>query len=75
MPRYEYKFVRIGKQTHWGWLSKRQLNDYQTTIKDETRTGWRFVQAFAPAVYGYGAARYIDLIFERELDGAAHRPA
>lgn len=63
--RYEYKFVRLGE----GWLgAKREARaQYQEQIHQHAREGWRLVQVFAPGVGGYGAAKYFELIFEREV--------
>ena len=35
-------------------------------MHEHARDGWRFVQIFAPGVAAFGAARYYELIFERE---------
>jgi len=62
---YEYKFVRLGE----GWLGVRKAGKegYQQVIHEHGREGWRLVQVFAPGIAGYGAAKYYELIFEREL--------
>ena len=62
--RYEYEFVRLGE----GWLSARReaRRDYQRVVHEHARKGWRLVQVFAPGIAGYGAAKYYELIFERE---------
>ena len=39
----------------------------ENVIDEQARQGWRFVQAFAPAVVGYGASKYVDLIFEKRV--------
>jgi hypothetical protein len=64
VKRYEYKFVRLGE----GWLSVKRSarSDYQAEIERHARDGWRLVQIFAPGTGAYGAARYYELIFERE---------
>lgn len=61
---YEYKFVRLGE----GWLGVRRSarDDYKLEIEHHARDGWRLVQIFAPGTGAYGAARYFELIFERE---------
>ena len=67
MPqRYEYKFARLGE----GLLGVRSSakEQYQQVIHDHARDGWRLVQIFAPGTGGYGAAKYFELIFEREID-------
>ncbi len=63
--RYEYKFVRLGE----GWTSARSeaRDQYQDEIQQHARDGWRLVQVFAPGVGVYGAAKYYELILEREL--------
>jgi hypothetical protein len=62
--RYEYKFVRLGE----GWMSARRSarEEYQDAIHKHAREGWRLVQIFAPGTGGYGAAKYFELILERE---------
>ena len=63
--KYEYEFVRLGE----GWIAARReaKQDYQRIVHDYARKGWRLVQVFAPGVGGYGAAKYFELIFEREV--------
>ena len=63
--KYEYKFVRLGE----GWLGARRAakEDYQQVIHQYAREGWRLVQVFAPGIGGYGAAKYFEIIFEREI--------
>lgn len=63
--KYEYKFVRLGE----GWLSaKAEANEsYQSQIHQHAREGWRLVQVFAPGMGAYGAAKYYELILEREV--------
>ena len=60
---YEYDFVRL--KLRGGAFSGKFDQDYQEIIKERARVGWRFVQCFAPAIVGYGASSYVDLIFER----------
>ncbi len=64
--RYEYKFVRLGQ----GWLSARgeAKREYQQVVHEHAREGWRLVQVFAPGIGAYGAARYFEAIFEREIE-------
>jgi len=62
--RYEYKYVRV--KLRGGGFTGKFSESYQNEIDARAREGWRFVQAFAPAVVGYGASSYSDLIFERE---------
>jgi hypothetical protein len=63
--KYEYKFVRLGE----GWLNARRAarEDYQQVIQQYAREGWRLVQVFAPGIGGYGAAKYFEIILEREI--------
>jgi len=63
--KYEYKFVRLGE----GLLSVRRSGreQYQQVVTEHAQQGWRLVQVFAPGIGGYGAAKYYELIFEREL--------
>ena len=65
MAKYEYKFVRLGE----GWLGVRKAakRNYQRVVHEHAQEGCRLVQVFAPGTGGYGAARYFELIFEREL--------
>ena len=62
--KHEYKFVRLGE----GWLAARReaKEQYQQTVHDHARDGWRLVQVFAPGTGGYGAAKYFEMIFERD---------
>ena len=64
MQRYEYKFVRIGE----GFMTARKeaRRTYQEVVQKHARDGWRLVQIFAPGIGGYGAAKYYELILERE---------
>ncbi len=63
--RFEYKFVRLGE----GFLSARSQarNDYQQQIRQYAGEGWRLVQIFAPGIGVYGAAKYYELVLEREM--------
>ncbi|MCP5548480.1 MAG: DUF4177 domain-containing protein [Akkermansiaceae bacterium] len=63
--QFTYKYVRH-KLIGGGWSGKFRT-DYQDVIDEQARQGWRFVQAFAPAVVGYGASKYVDLIFEKRV--------
>jgi hypothetical protein len=62
--RYEYDFVRLGE----GILSVRRegRDTYPDVIRERARQGWRLVQIFAPGIGAYGAAKYYELVFERE---------
>jgi hypothetical protein len=63
--RYEYKFVRLGE----GWLGARSeaKQGYQEAVHRYARDGWRLIQIFAPGTGGYGAAKYFELVLEREV--------
>jgi len=64
--KFEYKFVRLGE----GWLCvhKSGRDEYQEVVDKYARDGWRLVQIFAPGIGGYGAAKYYELVLERELE-------
>jgi len=65
---YEYKFVRVGEyrgSALFGVHDKARKN-YQGVVHEHAREGWRLVQIFAPGVAAFGAAKYYELIFERE---------
>jgi len=61
---YEYKFVRLGE----GWMHAKSAatQGYQSVVHQHARDGWRLVQVFAPGIGVYGAAKYYELIFEKE---------
>ncbi|ASF30759.1 MULTISPECIES: DUF4177 domain-containing protein [Bacillus amyloliquefaciens group] len=59
---YQYKFVRV-EVNRWKGQPK---EDYKEIIENYAERGWRFTQIFAPAISGYGAANYFDIIFEKE---------
>ncbi len=63
--RYEYTFKRL--PLGGNFFTGRFSEEYQREVRQYAQDGWRFVQAFSPAVAGHGASRYTDLIFEREL--------
>ena len=60
----EYKFVRLGE----GYINVRKEArlTYQDVVHQHARDGWRLVQIFAPAIGGYGAAKYYEVVLERE---------
>ena len=69
---YEYKFVRIGEyggSALFG-VRDRDRDAYEKIVHERARDGWRLVQIFAPGVAAFGAAKYFELIFERELPEA-----
>lgn len=63
--KYEYKFDRPGE----GWLSARRTAtmEYQEQIRQPAPGGWRLVQILAAGIGAYGAAKYYELILEREF--------
>jgi hypothetical protein len=63
---YEYKFEKI--KLKGAWWSNKPDRDYHDIIAKYAEDGWRFVQIFAPATSGYGAASYFELIFERPVN-------
>ena len=67
--RYEYKFVRLGENRGSALfgVSGKARKTYEDTVQEHARDGWRLVQIFAPGVAGFGAAKYYELIFEREV--------
>jgi hypothetical protein len=49
---------------------------YEHIVHDHAKDGWRLVQIFAPGVAAFGAARYYEFIFEREIaEGATEQAA
>jgi hypothetical protein len=76
MPEFEYKFVRIGESrlsAVFG-VQDRARKTYETVIQEHARDGWRLVQVFAPGVAAFGAAKYYELILEREKPANGNRP-
>jgi len=68
MPEFEYKFVRIGESrlsAVFG-VEDKARKSYEAVVREEALAGWRLVQIFAPGVAAFGAAKYYELIFERE---------
>lgn len=63
--KFEYKFVRVGEGIIM--VRKSGRNSYQKIIQEHAAEGWRLVQVFAPGIGGYGAAKYYEMIFERDL--------
>ena len=62
---YKYEFVKIELKS--GLFKTKPKEDYQEIIKSYAKNGWKFKQIFAPAIKGYGAASYYELIFEKEV--------
>ncbi len=76
MSEFEYKFVRIGESrlsAVFG-VQDRARKTYETVIQEHARDGWRLVQIFAPGVAAFGAAKYYELILEREKAVNGMRP-
>jgi hypothetical protein len=70
---YEYEFVRIGetRTSALFGVQDKARKGYQPIVHERARDGWRLVQIFAPGVASFGAAKYYELIFERERPVAA----
>ena len=68
IQRYEYEFVRVGEYRGSALFGVRdsERETYQNIVREHARQGWRLVQIFAPGTAAFGAARYYELIFERE---------
>jgi hypothetical protein len=67
--RYEYKFVRLGeyRASALFGVEGKARKTYEEEVQEHARDGWRLVQIFAPGVAAFGAARYYELIFERNV--------
>jgi hypothetical protein len=65
---YEYEFVRLGEGRASAFFgpTDRARDSYRDVVEARARDGWRLVQIFAPGVAAFGAAKYYELIFERE---------
>lgn len=65
---YEYKFVRLGEgRTSAAFGPQEEARrHYEEVVHEHACDGWRLVQIFAPGVAAFGAAKYYELIFERE---------
>jgi hypothetical protein len=65
---YEYKFVRLGeyRSSALFGVEDKARNAYEDVVHEHAKDGWRLVQIFAPGVAAFGAAKYYELIFERE---------
>jgi hypothetical protein len=70
---YEHKFVRIGENAASAIFGVRDKdrNAYEGIVHEHAGEGWRLVQIFAPGVAAFGAAKYYELIFERETSANA----
>ncbi len=65
MPKYEYKFVRLGEG--WFYVKNEAEHDYKEEIARHASDGWRLVQIFAPGTGTSGSAKYYELVLEREV--------
>ena len=76
-PLYEYKFVRLGEYAGSALfgVSDKVRNGYEDVVHEHARNGWRLVKIFAPGVAAFGAAKYYELIFERERAEDATAPS
>ncbi len=66
--KYEYRFERVDEGWMLGVGSVKGQAEYRRVVRKHARDGWRLVQVFAPSFGSFGAAKYIELIFERELE-------
>ena len=57
---YEYRFVRIGE-----YVGSERI------VREHARDGWQLVQICAPGITAFGAAKYYELIFAREMPATA----
>ncbi len=65
LQTHEYDFIRVRIK---GSLFSGNFNtQYQDTIREKARLGWRLIQCFAPSTGPYGTASYLDLIFEKTI--------
>jgi Domain of unknown function (DUF4177) len=66
---FEYKFVRTGEGRASALFGPQEKarDTYEAVVHEQARDGWRLVQIFAPGVAAFGAAKYYELIFEREV--------
>ncbi|HEY7606971.1 MAG TPA: DUF4177 domain-containing protein [Actinomycetes bacterium] len=65
---FDYKFVRLGESAGSAFFGvhDKARNTYEDVVREHARDGWRLVQIFAPGVAAFGAAKYYELVFERE---------
>ena len=70
---YEYRFVRLGegRTSSFFGAGDEARDNYEKVVHQYAGDGWRLVQVFAPGVAAFGAAKYYELIFERELAESA----
>jgi hypothetical protein len=67
MKKYEYSFVAVTLKGGF-WTGEPEKETYREVILEKGLEGWRFVQAYSPAVSAGGTTKIADLIFEREID-------
>jgi hypothetical protein len=65
---FEYTFVRLGENRASAifGVQDKARHAYEDVVNQHARDGWRLVQIFAPGVAAFGAAKYYELILERE---------
>lgn len=70
---FEYRFARLGESSGSALFGvhDKARNAYEEVVREHARDGWRLVQIFAPGIAAFGAAKYYELIFERERAEAA----
>jgi hypothetical protein len=68
---FEYKFVTIELKS--GLRGSTPKEDYHAEIERHVAEGYRLVQIFAPPLGNYGAATYLELIFEKAKQGEYKR--
>ncbi len=66
--KYEYRFERLGEGRLSGVATAKSQREYRRVVREHARDGWRLVQVFAPSFGPFGNAKYVELIFERELE-------
>jgi hypothetical protein len=78
MAAYEYRFVRLGAGRSSAFFgvadAARKPETYQAVVHQHAVEGWRLVQICAPSVTVFGAAKYYESIFDREVRAADATP-
>jgi hypothetical protein len=74
---FEYKFIRIGENhlSAFFGVQDKARKTYEEVVHEHAQNGWRLVQIFAPGVAAFGAAKYYELILERERPASAESVA
>jgi hypothetical protein len=62
---YEYEFVNVD----FSWWGQKVKEDYHKLVEDHAKQGWRLVQIFASSTGAGGNVSYVELIFERVVNG------